>query len=130
MLIKLFLNTTDKFLCNSIKSAFSNAENGYKQKEMKVDLMKELRSFEENPLGCMIGIDSKFEAGIKVKIKMVLGLFFVLIPIVGFSALSYILSIPQTYAFLATFGVAMLVASRMDVISSRYVQTRALEFAH
>jgi len=128
MLIKLFLNTTDKFLCNSVKSAFANAEDGYKQKEMKVDLVKELRSFEENPLGCMIGIDSKFEAGIKVKIKMILGLFFVLIPIVGFSAISYILEIPQTYAFIATFGVAMLVASRMDVISSRYVQTRALEF--
>ena len=128
MLIKLFLNTTDKFLCNSVKSAFANAEDGYKQKEMKVDLVKELRSFEENPLGCMIGIDSKFEARIKVKIKMILGLFFVLIPIVGFSAISYILEIPQTYAFIATFGVAMLVASRMDVISSRYVQTRALEF--
>ena len=129
MLIKLFLNTTDKFLCESVKSAFSNTENGYKQKDMKVDLLKELRSFEENPLGCMIGVDSKFETNIKVKIKMVLGLFFVLVPIVGFSALSYILGIPQTYAFLATFGVAMLVASRMDVISSRYVQTRALEFA-
>ena len=129
MLIKLFLNTTDKFLCNSIKSAFANAEDGYKQKEMKVDLMKELRSFEENPLGCMIGIDSKFEASIKVKIKMVLGLFFVLIPIVGFSAVSYILEIPQAYAYLATFIVAILVASRMDEISRRYVQTRALEFA-
>jgi len=130
MLIKLFLNTTDKFLCNSIKSAFANAEDGYKQKEMKVDLMKELRSFEENPLGCMIGIDSKFEASIKVKIKMVLGLFFVLIPIVGFSAVSYFLEIPQTYAYLATFVVAILVASRMDEISKRYVQTRALEFAN
>ena len=129
MLIRLFLNTTDKFLCNSIKSAFANAEDGYKQKEMKVDLMKELKSFEENPLGCMIGIDSKFEASIKVKIKMVLGLFFVLIPIVGFSAVSYILEIPQAYAYLATFIVAILVASRMDEISRRYVQTRALEFA-
>ena len=130
MFIKLFLNTTDKFLCNSIKTAFANAEDGYKQKEMKVDLMKELRSFEENPLGCMIGIDSKFEASIKVKIKMVLGLFFVLIPIVGFSTLSYIFEVAQTYAYLATFVVAILVASRMDEISKRYVQTRALEFAH
>ena len=130
MLLKLFLNTTDKFLCDSVKSAFTKEEDGYKQKDMKVDLLKELRSFEENPLGCMIGIDSKFESNIKVKIKMVLGLFFVLIPVIGFSTLSYILDIPQTYAFIATFGIAMLVASRMDVISSRYVQTRALEFAH
>ena len=130
MLIRLFLNTTDKFLYSSVKSAFTNAEDGYKQKHLTVDLMKELKSFEENPLGCMIGIDSKFEASIKVKIKMVLGLFFVLIPIFGFTAVSYILEIPQTYAYLATFVVAILVASRMDEISKRYVQTRALEFAH
>ena len=129
MLIRLFLDTTDRFLCNSIKSAFANAEDGYKQKDLKVDLLKELRNFEESPLGCMIGLDSKFEASIKVKIKMVLGLFFVLIPVIGFSTISYILEIPQTYAYLATFVVAILVASRMDEISKRYVQTRALEFA-
>lgn len=127
MLIKLFLNTTDKFLCDSVKSAFSNAENGYKQKDVKIDLMKELKNFEENPLGCMIGLDSKFEANIKVKIKMILGLFFVLIPIVGFSVVAYLLNLPQESAFIATFLVAILVASRMDVISQRYVQTRSLE---
>ncbi len=129
MLIRLFLDTTDKFLCTSIKSAFENAEDGYKEKDLKVDLLKELKSFEENPLGCMIGLDSKFETSIKIKIKMVLGLFFVLIPVVAFSAISYILEIPQTYAYLATFLVAVLVASRMDEISKRYVQTRSLEFA-
>ena len=130
MLIKLFLNTTDKFLCDSVKSTFTKTENIYKQKDMKVDLLKELRSFEDNPLGCMIGIDSKFETGIKMKIKMILGLFFVLIPMIGFSTVAYFLNIPQEVAFIATFAVAILVASRMDVISSRYVQSRALEFAH
>ena len=130
MLIRLFLDTTDKFLYSSVKSAFANAENGYKEKHLKVDLLKELKSFEENPLGCMIGVDSKFEANIKIKIKMILGLFFVLIPILGFSAVSYILEIPQTYVYLATFVVAMLVASRMDEISKRYVQTRSSEFTH
>ncbi len=129
MLIRLFLDTTDKFLFNSVRSAFSNAEDGYKQKDLKVDLLKELRNFEESPLGCMIGVDSKFETDIKVKIKMILGFFFVLIPVIGFSSLSYILEIPQTYAYLATFIVAILVASRMDEISRKYVQTRALEFA-
>ena len=34
-------------MCDSVKSAFSNAESGYKQKEMKVDLLKELRSLAE-----------------------------------------------------------------------------------
>ena len=97
---------------------------------MKIDLLKELKSFEENPLGCMIGLDSKFETAIKVKIKMILGFFFVLIPVIGFSAVSYVLGISQTFAFLATFTVAILVASRMEEISKRYVQTRALEFAY
>jgi len=128
MLIKLFLNTTDKFLCNSVKNAFSKAESGYKQKDVKVDLMKELKSFEENPLGCMIGLNSKFETNIKVKIKMILGLFFVVVPVVGFGAVAYALNLPQESAFIATFLVAILVASRMDVISRRYVQTRSLEF--
>ena len=129
-MLKLFLNTTDTFLCNSIKNAFKKAETGCAKEHMKIDLLKELKSFEENPLGCMIGLDSKFETAIKVKIKMVLGFFFVLIPIIGFSAVSYILGISQTFAFLATFTVAILVASRMEEISKRYVQTRALEFAY
>lgn len=128
MLVKLFLETTDEFLCNRIKNTFSKIEDGYKQKDMKVDLLKELKNFEENPLGCMIGLDSKFETNIKVKIKMILGFFFVLIPVIGFSALSYILAIPQTFSFIATFVVAILVASRMEEISKRYVQMRSLEF--
>ena len=128
-MLKLFLNTTDNFLCNSIKSAFEKAECSCAKDHLKVDLLKELKSFEESPLGCVIGVGSKFESSIKVKIKMVLGLFFVLIPIVGFSAVSYLFEIPQTYAYLATFLVAILVASRMDEISRRYVQTRSLEFA-
>lgn len=130
MLVKLFLETTDKFLCDSIKRTFSKAENGHKQKDLKVDLVKELKSFEESPLGCMIGLNSKFETNIKVKIKMILGFFFVLIPVIGFSLVSYILDISQAFAFIATFGVAILVASRMEKISKRYVQMRVLEFAH
>ena len=94
-----------------------------------MELLQELKNFEENPLGCVIGIGSKFETDLKVKIKIVLGLFFVLIPVLGFGALTYILTIPQTYAFIATFIVAMLAASRVDEISKRYVQTRSLELA-
>jgi len=128
MLLQLFLDTTDNFLCHSVKSAFAKAEDGYRQKDIKVDLKKELKKFEENPLGCMIGVDSKFETSIKLKIKLILGLFFVLIPILGFSAISYYLEISQTYVYLATFVVAIFVASRMDEISKRYVRTRYLEF--
>ncbi|MEN8302657.1 MAG: hypothetical protein ABFQ64_01130 [Campylobacterota bacterium] len=127
-MIKQFLNFTDSFLFNSVSSAFKKAERGCAKEHRKVDLLQELKSFEENPLGCVIGVGSKFETDIKVKIKVILGLFFVLIPVVGFGAVSYFLTIPQTYAFIATFIVAMLAASRMDEISRRYVQSRALEF--
>ncbi|MEA3371359.1 MAG: hypothetical protein U9Q40_08455 [Campylobacterota bacterium] len=130
MLIKLFLKTTDNFLFYSVKNAFEKAENRCQQEPIKIDVLKELKSFEENPLGCVIGVGSKFETNLKIKIKIVLGLFFVLIPVLGFGAISYFLTIPQTYAFIATFIVAILAASRMDEISRRYVQSRALEFAH
>jgi len=128
-MIKLFLTTTDNFLFSSVKNAFEKAENRCEKKHLKVDLLKELKSFEEDPLGCVIGVGSKFETDLKVKIKIILGLFFVLVPVLGFGAISYVLTIPQTYAFIATFVVAMLAASRIDEISKRYVQTRALEFA-
>jgi len=127
-MIKYFLNTTDNFLCSSIKTAFSKAENAYKIKNKEVDLLQELQNFSDSPLGCMIGIDSKFETNVKLKIKLILGLFFVIVPLLVFSTFSYALNIELTYGVLATLGVAILVASRFEELSKRYVGTRILEF--
>ena len=127
-MIKVFLNTTDNFLCASIKSTFTKAESRYKKDNLQLDLKKELNNFQENPLGCMIGIDSKFETNIKLKIKLILGLFFVVAPLLVFSLFSYLADISPSYGFMATFGVAILVASRVEELSKRYVQTRMLEF--
>lgn len=126
--IKSFLNTTDNFLCMSIRNSFSVAEKQYERSNLQIDILRELKNFQENPLGCMIGVKSKFEVAIKVKIKFILAIFFVIIPLIGFSFVTYITDISETYAFLMTFVIAILVASRMEAISKRYVQTRMLEF--
>jgi hypothetical protein len=123
-MIKLFLNKTDNFLCSSVRNIFEKTEDRYKQKDLGFNLEQELRNFEENPLGCVIGIDSKFETDVKIKIKLLLGLFFVLVPLLGFELLSYILNIEATYAFILTFIVALGVASRMESIAKKYSQTR------
>jgi len=128
-IIQLFLNTTDKFLCNSIKNTFSKNEMTYKTNHESINIEKELANFQENPLGCVIGIDSKFETNIKLRIKLIIGLFFVLVPIVIFSLFSYLIHINYVYAFLATMPIALLVSSRMETLSKRYVQTRSLEFS-
>jgi len=126
-MIKLFLNTTDNFLCKSIRNSFTKAEESFKQRNLQINLKQELVNFQENPLGCVIGLDSNFEQNIKMKIKLNLGLFFVFIPLVGFSIFSLLVGIPITYGVVATFVVAILVSSRFEELSRLYVQTRSLE---
>jgi hypothetical protein len=128
-LIKLFLDTTDTFLCNRIKETFNKTESQYRAEHKTLNIEKELKRFEENPLGCVIGIDSAFEAKVKLKIKLIVGIFFVLVPVVVFSLFSYLTHIDYAYAFLATLPVALFVSSRMERLSHRYVQTRSLEFS-
>ncbi len=123
-MIKLFLNKTDDFLSNSIKDIFNSTENKYKFKNLSIDISQELKNFEDNPLTCLIGCDTKFESNIKLQVKKMLAIFFVIIPILGFLVLAYILNIEYSYAFILTFIVAMLATSRLDVIASRYVTTR------
>lgn len=126
-MLKIFLKITDDFLSSSIKHTFLQTENRYKKENLPVDLQRELNNFQENPLGCMIGINSKFETNIKLKIKFILGFFFVLVPLVVFTLFSYIIEISATYGVLGTFVIAILVASRFEELSTRYVQTRILK---
>ncbi len=126
-MLHFFLNTTDKFLCDSVKTVFRKTEDKYSNEYSKEKLLQELEKFKENPLGCTIGLRSKFEKNVKVKIKFILGIFFVFIPLVIFSLFSYFTHIDITFAFFATFGIALLVSSRMETIAQRYVQARELE---
>ena len=125
--IKLFLTTTDNFLCSNVKNIFEKVEAGFIEKHKTIDVAKELHSFSSDPLSCTIGNKSQFETAVKVQVKLLLALFFVIIPLVGFAFLAYISSVAYTYAFLLTFVVAILVASRMEEIAKRYVNTRTLQ---
>jgi hypothetical protein len=125
-MIKLFLNKTDEFLCKNVKGIFEKAESAYKSKGLEVDLVQELRNLELNPLVCAAGRNSKFEKNIKIKIRMILGIFFVAIPLFGFALVTYIFNIDYLFAFISTFVVAMLVSYRMDEIAKRYAQRRFL----
>lgn len=126
-MIQKFLQTTDNFLCNRVKNIFENTEKTYNKQKSQIDISKELQKLQNNPLECMIGNHSKFETTVKVKIKMILGLLFVAIPLLVFNLFTYITNIPSTYAFILTFVVAILAASRIETIVSQYVQTRTLQ---
>ena len=123
-MIKLFLNTTDKFLCNSVKDIFEKTESCYKSKNINVDIVKELQNLEYDPIINDSERSSSFEKRVKFKIKMMLGIFFVAIPLFGFAFLSYMLSLEFTYAFVLTFFVAILATVRMDEIVMRYANIR------
>ena len=125
-MIKLFLNKTDDFLCKNVKGIFEKTESTYKSRGLEVDLTQELRNLELNPLVCATGKNSKFEKNIKIKIRMILGIFFVAIPLFGFALVTYIFNIDYLFAFFSTFVVAMLVSYRMDEIAKRYAQRRFL----
>jgi len=129
-MLHFFLNQTDKFLCNSVKSAFHKTETRYSNEYSKEKLRYELENFKENPLSCTLGIGSKFEQKVKFTIKFILGIFFVFIPLVVFSLFSYFTHIDISFAFFATFAIALLVSSRMETIAERYVQSRELELRH
>ncbi|WP_297442364.1 hypothetical protein [Sulfurimonas sp.] len=129
-ILKQFLDTTDNFLCDRIKNVFDTTQIQYKNQHQEVNLEKELQNFQENPLGCVIGLHSKFETAIKLKIKFIIGLFFVFIPIIAFSLLCYLTNINVVFAFLATLPVAFLVSSRMEALSKRYVQLHSLHPTH
>lgn len=129
-MIKKFLNRTDRFLCDSIKDIFEKVEGKHNNSEVSINISQELKNFEANPLTCVVGCDTKFETNIKIKVKIMLGIFFVAIPLFGFLALTFILGLAYSYAFIFTFIVAMLATSRIDEIAKRYVNTRAMELIH
>ena len=124
--IKLFLNKTDDFLSNSVKRIFDKVENKYKNKKLSVDISRELKKFEVNPLTCILTCDTKFETNIKFEVKIMLGFFFVAIPLFGFTTVTYLFNLEYSYAFLLTFLIAVLATSRTDEIAKRYVTARLI----
>ncbi len=123
-MLKLFLNTTDSFLCNNLKSIFEKTEKSYKNKNIQIDLFKELKNLEFNSLVNTQGSHSNFEKYVKFKLKVLLGTFFVAIPLLSFVLITYLFNLEYSYAFALTFLVALLATMRMENIIHKYSQKR------
>ena len=123
-MFNLWLTKTDDFLCNNVRKIFENLEDNYKNNNQKINLIRELEHFELDPLVSMNSGSSNFEKDVKFKLKVVIGLFFVLIPLISFILLSHIIGIQYSYAFVFTFAVAIFASIRMDKIASKYSNFR------
>lgn len=120
----VFLNVTDSFLLNSLKTIVEKAETNYRKRGMQLNLTKELDALEEDPLVCREGSCSPFMKNVKLNIKVLLGIFFVAIPLFAFSSITYVLNFDYSYAFILTFIVAVFSSIRMENIVHRYTQLR------
>ncbi len=127
-MLKPFLNRVDAFILDGIKRIFRKIENNYKFNGLSVDIVQELKNFESNPLTCVVACDTKFETKIKLQLKIMIGLFFVAVPLSLLSLLTYILGLEYSYAFILTFIIALFVTSRLDEIAKRYVLSRLAIF--
>jgi len=121
-MFKLFINTTDNFLCNNLKSIFEKAEKKYQNNS--IDLFTELKKLELNALVSREQNSSSFEKNVKLKLKILLGIFFVAIPLFAFVSFTYVLHAKYSYAFIFTFAIAVFATMRMEKIIHRYAQKR------
>ena len=96
---------------------------------MPLGISKELDKLESEPLGCILTSRDAFERSVKFKIKLIIGFFFVLVPLAVFGTVSYMTDINITFAVYATLIIAYLVASRIETLAKRYVQSRRMGYA-
>jgi len=82
----------------------------------KPNVLNELEKLKEDLLISRQVKTSDFEKIVRFDIKIVLGIFFVIVPIFGFSLFSYILNIEYSYGFVLTFLVAIFSTIRMESI--------------
>ena len=123
-MIKIFLNFTDNFLCDHLKSIVTKTENYYRTKGMNLDLAKELEKLDDNALVGASRHMSEFEKKVKFNIKLLMGIFFVAVPLFAFSSITYLLNFEYSYAFMLTFAVALFSNIRLENIVHRYTQLR------
>ena len=122
---------TDSLLCHNIKKAFAKAEAKYNLDQKRTQLLRELDRIKEDPLRCAI-LDngSSFEKEVKMQMKLYLGVLFVLLPLAAMLYASHLLAINYSYAFLATFIIAIFISQRVEYLTQRYINLRKLEFSH
>ena len=123
-MLNLWLNKTDDFLCSNVRNIFEGLEDSYKNKDKKVDLIQELQHLSLDPFVSIKSSSTNFEKSVKFKLKTVVGIFFVLLPLLSFSAFFHFIELEYSYAFVATFGVAIFASIRMDKIATKYSNFR------
>lgn len=126
-MLKLFMSATDNFLCSNLKSIFEKTEQSYKDRRMNIDLFKELERLKLSALVSREGNSSHFEKSIKLKLKLLLGIFFVIVPLFSLILITYLLGLEYSYAFTLTFAVAILATVRMENIIHRYARKRCVK---
>lgn len=123
-MLNYFLKKTDDFICLNVKNIFENLETNYKEHDKKVNLFQELKNLEFDPFVNINKESSSFEKSIKLKLKIIIGMFFVLLPLIPLLLASYVTEVQYTYAFLFTFIVAIFASTRTTKIASRYSKFR------
>ena len=91
---------------------------------MSIDIFKELERLKLSALVSREANSSNFEKSIKLKLKLLLGVFFVVVPLFSLIAITYIFDLQYSYAFTLTFAVAVLATIRMENIIHRYACKR------
>ena len=120
----LFLTVTDSFLLNNLETIVDKAETNFHNKGLPVNLLNELDILDEDPLVCREGTCSAFMKSVKMNIKLLLGIFFVVVPLVAFSSITYLFNFDYSYAFILTFVIALFSSIRMENIVHQYTQLR------
>ena len=123
-MIKQFLNLTDNFLYSSVKNIFEKAELACKSEQFNLE--KELEHLKSDPIVSSLSYSTQFEKNVKLKLKIMLGIFFVAVPLFSFLIVAKYYNVHFSYAFLSTLVVTLLATSRMDEIVSMYAKSRSL----
>lgn len=120
----ILLKVTDDFICKNMKSIFENLEKSYQKRNEKINLFQELHNLELNPFAFNSYKSSKFEQTLKNKLKIIIGIFFVSVPLVILLALAYLNQLDYIYPIAITFFIAIFASSRTEKIAHRYSQFR------
>jgi len=123
-MFNFLLKQTDNFICSNVKNIFEGLETNYKNKDIKVDLNQELKSLEFDPFVRIRQKSSAFEKSIKLKLTSVIGIFFVLIPLVIMLVVSHDMHIPYAYSYIVAFAIAIFAAYRTNKVTTRYSNFR------
>lgn len=120
----IFLKATDDFICKNMKNIFENLEKTYTKRNEKINLFEELRNLKMNPFALTPNKSTSFEKELKHKLKIVIGIFFVSIPLVLLLTLTYINQLDYVYPIALTFAIAIFASSRTEKIADRYSHFR------